>query len=106
QGSSCSRALDTRTAPTPYAFALTTGRSRVPAIFATVRALSTRASTSTSTQASHLVDTLTGAGMIPGPEAKCKAIQRLDVLWDSCVNCDSAVPGTEYRLHRHSVPTS
>src|SRR6266540_2414008 len=88
----------------PYALALTTGRSRVPAIFATVRALSTRASTSTSTQASPLVDTLTGAGMIPGPEAKCKAIQRLDVLWDSCANCGNVARGTARRARKRSVP--
>src|SRR5256886_7983320 len=80
QGSSGSSARETATAPPPYALALTTGRSRVPATRATVRAFSTTAARSTSTQARAsrpLVDTLTGAGMIPGPEAKCKTMKRL-----------------------------
>ena len=61
----------------------------VPAVRATVRAFSTTAARRTCTHARLFgapIDTFTRADIIPGKEAKCKAIQRLDARWRSCGN--------------------
>ncbi len=66
-GSTASKAPATATAPSPYAFAFTIGRSRVPAVRATVRAFSTTAARLTSTHArlsGAPIDTFTWVGII------------------------------------------